>query len=376
MTTAVKKKKSTKGKQKKRELTPLEQAHQLQSLVNKKYPGAVKPASHPSFIIRRLATGILSIDMRMDGGFARGRYTEIYGTYNVGKTYICYKLIAETQANDGVCGFVDAEATFDPEFAASAGVDLEDLALHIQEHGNRVIDVVETWLRSGVYDVIVVDSIAALIPKSEVESDMEASTMGTAQAKMMSSALRRLTAANKHGTALVFINQTREAVGASVFQKRSITSGGKAMAFYAGTRLELVRTENIKRKSRHIDPSNGKESQKDIIKGHRVLVRVEKDKTGATSNGSETSFVFDYELGGIDHTEDLMYLGRIYRIIHLNGAGEWWVDGYEDEKQKGRKKFKKWLHKNIAVAEEVEELIRQAASEDEVIESEALEDED
>jgi recombination protein RecA len=312
----------------------------------------------------------------MDGGFARNRHTEIYGTYNVGKTFITYRLIATTQEAGGVCGFVDAEATFDPEFAASAGVDLDDLALHTQEDGNRVFNVVEAWLLSGVYDVIVVDSIAALIPKSEVEVDMEASTMGTAQAKLMSTALRRLTRANKHGTALVFINQTRQAVGASVFAKQSITSGGKAMAFYAGTRLELVKTESIKRKARHIEPGTGKETKKLIVKGHRVLVRVEKDKTGAADNGSETSFVFDYELGGIDHVEDLMYLGRIHRIINLNSAGEWWVEGYSDEKQKGRNKFKKWLHRNVAVAEEVEELIRDAVKEGELVDSEAEEDDD
>jgi recombination protein RecA len=324
-------------------------------MINDRWPGAMMRASDPSLIIERIPTGILSIDTTLSGGFARGRHVEIFGGYNVGKTYTTYRLIATTQAAGGRCAFIDVEGTFDPEFATNCGVDIEELDFHQQEHGNRVIDFMETLLRSRLYDVIVLDSIAALLPKAELEADMEAGSYGTAQAKLMSAALRRLTAANRR-TVLVYINQTREAIG-SIFAKRSVTSGGRAMAFYAGTRLEMVRTENIKRKGQVLDPEKGEYAEKDVVKGHRVLVRVEKDKTGSAHQHATTSFVFDYDLGGIDPVEDLVYCGRVRGLVHKSG-NSWWLNGYEDEKQPSRAKFKGWLRRNVAVAEELEELIR------------------
>lgn len=330
-------------------------APDIAKLINKKWPGTLVKASDPSLRITRIPCGILSIDMLLGGGFARRRHFEIYGGYNVGKTYTTYRLIANAQSLGGKCAFVDVEGTFDPEFAEACGVNLETLELQpYQEHGNRIIDVVETLLRSGQYDVVVLDSIAALLPKSEKEADMEASTMGTAQAKMMSAALRRLTAANKKSV-MVYINQTREAIGV-VFGKRSITSGGKAMGFYAGTRLEMVRTENIKKKAKTVDVK-GDDKEADIVVGHRVLVRVEKDKTGGARPHDETTFVFNYDIGGVDPIEDLMYLGRKYGFIKKN-TSHWWMVDYEDEKQRGRTRFKRWLKKNRAVRDELEQLIR------------------
>jgi len=330
-------------------------------MVNERYPGSMMLASDPTLEIERIPCGILSIDMLLGGGFPRGRHVEIYGGYSVGKTYLSYRLIAEAQAAGYRCAFIDAERTFDPEFAAGAGVDLDSLAMtkRAGQNGNRLINIMEVYLRSEIYDVIVLDSIAALLPKQEEDSDMEEGNYGTAQAKLMSQALRRLTAANKR-TVVVYINQTREAVG-TMFGKRTITSGGRAMAFYAGTRLELVRTEVIKRHGKTIDIKSGKSKAADIVKGHRVLVRVEKDKTGGTNTGSETTFVFDYDSANADPTEDLIYLGRVYSLVSVSGT-RWWVEGYEDEAQPSRSKFKRWLERNTAVAEELEELIRYAAT--------------
>lgn len=305
--------------------------------------------------IERIPCGVLSIDSVLGGGFPRGRHTEMFGSFAVGKTYLSQRLISNAQALGLNCAYVDVEKSFDPAFAKHIGINLKKLALHRQRHGNQIIDFMETLLRSGTMDVIVLDSIAALLPKSEMEADMEAGSYGTAQAKLMSAALRRLTTANSR-TALVYINQTRDSIG-SVFAKRSITSGGRAMGFYAGVRLELVRVENVKKSSKVVDPSKGDLQQVDRVSGHRVLVRVEKDKVGGARTGDQTTFVFDYDRSTIDHIEDLIYLGRVQGLVHKSG-NSWWCEGYEDEKQLGRPRFKKWLARNRAVSEELEETLR------------------
>lgn len=313
-------------------------------------------ASDPRLVIERLPTGILSIDVLTGGGFPRGRHVEIYGNFGVGKSYCLEHLIATTQASGGRCAYIDAEKTYDPVFAAHIGVDNDTLAYHKQrEHGDRCIDFMETLLYSGLYDVIGLDSIAALLPRSEQEKMMSEGHMGTAQAKLMSLALRKLTTANER-TVLVYINQTREAVGV-MFGNRNITSGGKAMGFYAGTRLEMVRTENIKRSATVIDDRTGNEKKIDVVKGHRVLVRVTKDKTGGAMQQATSSFVFDYELKGVDPIEDLILLGRQRGLVGKSG-NSWWVEGYEDETSPSRAKFKTFLKRNRVVREELEERIR------------------
>lgn len=337
-------------------ITPKE----LQKAINKQFgEGTMKMASDPDLVIERIPTGILSVDFITSGGLPRGRHIELFGSANAGKTYTALRFIAEAQRRGLRAAFVDVEKSFDPLFAEHAGVDLSKLAFHHQKHGNQVVDFIETLLRSKLYDVIVLDSIAALLPKSELENDMEAGSYGAEQAKLMSKALRKLTTANEK-TVLVYINQTREAIGV-MFGKRTRTSGGVAMWFYAGTRIEMVKTESIKRSARQIDPSNGSEKVSDIVVGHRVLVRIEKDKTGGSRPYEQTSFTFNYEKSEIDHLEDLIYLGRVTGLIHKTGD-KWWVDGYEDEKQHGRPRFKKWLRRNRAVAEELEEMIREAAT--------------
>lgn len=342
---------TTKKKVKKETLT----VASLEAAIKKRYGDkAIRRASDPSLQITRIPCGIMSIDYLLGGGFPRGRHVEIFGGYNVGKTYTAYRLIAQAQSEGLKCCFLDIERTFDPVFAELAGVDLDELALPPAEHGNMAIDLMEMYLRSRLYDVIVLDSIAALLPKSELDKAAEDTSYGTAQAKMMSEALRKLTTANEN-TVLVYINQTREAVGV-MFGKRTKTSGGMAMGYYAGVRLEMVRTGSIKKKARVVNPETGVSKQADVVKGHRVLVRAEKDKTGGARPYETTSFVFDYDTSAIDPIEDLIYLGRSLGFIHKNGS-KWSMDDYEDEEVVGRGKFKKWLRKNEAVQEELRDWI-------------------
>lgn len=336
---------------KNKKITP----EQMKKLVDGRYgKGTMKFASDPSLEITRIPCGILSIDFRMGGGFARGRHTEIYGGWSIGKTTIALYLIAAIQRAGGHAAYVDSEGTFDPKYARQLGVKTKKLAYHRQQTGNRCIDFMETLLRSELYDVIVLDSIAALLPSQEVDRNMEQGTYGTQQAKLMSEALRRLTTANKN-TVLVYINQTREAIG-SMFGPKTVTSGGKAMGFYAGTRLDLARIENIKKTKMVIDPKTGNEKEAQVVKGHRVLVRVEKDKTGGAKQHDTTTFVFDYGLGGIDPVEDLIYVGRVVGAVHKKDS-KWWVEGYRDETKDGRPAFKRWLRDNPEVQKAIKKII-------------------
>jgi recombination protein RecA len=226
-----------------------------------------------------------------------------------------------------------------------------------KEHGNQLIDVMETYLRSGIYDVFVLDSIAALLPKEEREKAMDAGSYGAEQAKLMSKALRKLTAANKK-TAIVYINQTRDVVG-SMFGPRQMTSGGRAMAFYAGMRLEFIRGEQIKKKTKAIAVDTGDEQQKDYVSGHRVVVRLDKNKVGGSKVGDQVTFVFDYEQSRIDPIEDVIYLGRRLGWVHKKTEGRsdvWWLEGHE--KKRGRSGFKRWLETNPDIVAELEDDIR------------------
>lgn len=326
----------------------------LTKLINDRFgDGTLRKGSDPYFKIDRIPTGILSLDYMLGGGFPRGRHVECYGGYSVGKTLMSYMTIAQAQKMGLACAFVDAEKTFDPEFASHLGVNVEELSVHHQESGNRVIDLMETLLRAGNYGVIVLDSIASLLPKSEKEQDMERGSYGTAQAKLMSAALRRLTAANQ-STVLMYINQLRDNIGV-MFGPKSTTSGGRAMAFYASVRLEMTKTERIKKKSMVIDHKTGDEKEQEILVGHRVLVRLDKDKSGNMS-GDTTSFVFRYDSTQVDRVEDLILLGRTSGLISKKGT-RWSLEGYEDESQASRAKFHRWMGKNVAVQEELESKI-------------------
>lgn len=326
--------------------------------------GTMLFGNDPSLKITRIPCDILSIDYLLGGGFARNRSYELYGQYSVGKSALALYLAAACQKAGGQAAYIDCEKSFDPVFAKSLGVKIKTLAYHRQKTGQQCVDFIEALLYSGSYDVIILDSIASLLPKAERDESMEKGNFGTYQAKLMSQALRKLTTANS-GTVLIFINQLRENVG-SMFGNKYITSGGKAMGFYAGTRLELVRTETIKKKAKEVNPKTGELADVNIPKGHRVLVTVAKDKTGGAKQGDKTTFVFDYDLGCIDPIEDLMYVGRITGVIHKAGT-KWWIDDYKEEAQESRGKFKSWLRRQPAMQEEVFERIQNAPRGDESV---------
>jgi recombination protein RecA len=347
----------------------------LEKAINKKWgAGTLVRGTDPALEITRIPTGILSLDVVLGGGIPRGRHTEIYGGYSTGKTYATYRTIASAQELGLRCCFIDVEGSYDPVFAAHAGIDIEDLYMPRRgQHGNRIVDFMEVLIRSRQFDLIVLDSIAALLPKAEQDADMEKGSYGTQQAKLMSAALRRLTTANEN-TALMYINQTRDNIG-SMFVK-STTSGGRAMSFYAGTRLEFTRIENIKSKAARIDPKTGEVVQSNQVIGHRVLVKVDKDKTGGARQHDQTTFVFDYRIGGVDPVEDLIYLGRVYGLV-AKKKSSWWIQGYDDHKQNGRPRFKRWLRENEEVAEDLEAMIWEAYEEGpDVDDEEDEEDED
>lgn len=340
----------------KTEKSKVETLQDLEAALTKRFgKGSVRRASDPSLLVQRIPTGILSVDHLIGGGIARNRHTELYGSYSAGKTYTALRTIASAQRLGHRCAFVDVEGSFDPTFADHIGVNLGDLFIPDEmEHGNAIVDYTEYLLRAELFDVVTLDSIAALLPKEEREASSEKSTYGAAQAKLMSSALRKLTTANKK-TAIVWINQLRDSMSMFV---SSTTSGGRAMGFYAGARIELTRIEVIKRSMQKRNVKTGKSAAAEVPVAHRVLMKVEKDKTGGAKQHDTGTFVFDYEMKGIDEIEDLIYVGQELDLIRVKGD-RWVVKGYQNESQHGRARFKTWLTKNRAVADELKEWIEE-----------------
>lgn len=333
----------------------------VEKLVNKRYgAGTMMRASNPALQIVRIPTGILSLDKHLKGGVPRGRHVEIYGNFGIGKTYLANRIIAAAQEMELNCSYVDAEGAYDPVFGEMAGVDLEALLFPPNiESGNKAIDLMEILIRSETQDVIVLDSIAALLPKGELESSMEDNSFGTEQAKLMSKAMRKLTAAMnsvKRKPVLIYINQTRTAVGV-VFGDPTITSGGRAMGFYAGLRIELVRQGSIKKKAKVLALDTGVLSKKDVVRGHRVAVRIKKDKTGGAMESSQTTFVFDYQTGNIDPVEDVIYCGLLTGLVIKEGS-KWRVPGMPEVN--GRAAFKRWLESDPEYLKDLEGQIAEA----------------
>lgn len=331
----------------------------LMKAINKEFgAGTMVMASDPALRITRIPTGILAMDWLLAGGVARNRYIEIFGSADVGKTYFALCLIANAQANGLNCAWIECENKWSPAFAKACGVKLKRLGYHEQRSGNQVVDFMETLLYSEQYDVIVLDSIASLLPEAERDSDMSAGSYGTEQARLMSKALRKLTTANKK-TAVVMLNQQREAIGV-MFGKKTREPGGRAIKHYAGTRIEMVRTENIKRAGTKVSVENDKDVAANLVVGHRIVARIQKDQTGAGSSGEETTFVFSYTKQCHDPLEDLMYLGRVCGFIGINPSGKWWIHDVDESMCASRKAFKKWIRKNRIYREELEERIVEA----------------
>ncbi|HEY0839943.1 MAG TPA: recombinase RecA [Vulgatibacter sp.] len=285
-----------------------------------------------------IPTGAINLDAAIGiGGVPRGRVTEIYGPESSGKTTLCLHVVANAQKTGGVAAFIDAEHALDVEYARKLGVDVDNLLVSQPDTGEQALEICEILVRSGAVDVVVIDSVAALVPKAEIEGDMGDSHVGL-QARLMSQALRKLTGAiARSKTAVIFINQLREKVGV-MFGNPETTTGGKALKFYASVRLDI----------RRIGPVKDKE---DVVGSH-VRVKVVKNKVAPPFKQSEFDIMY---AEGISHTSLLVDIGSEAGIIEKSGA---WYSYNGQKIGQGRENAKMYLKDNPAMLAEVEEKVK------------------
>jgi recombination protein RecA len=288
--------------------------------------------------IESISTGAINLDAAIGvGGIPRGRVTEIYGPESSGKTTLCLHVVANAQRGGGVAAFIDAEHALDTEYAKKLGVDVEDLLISQPDTGEQALEICEILVRSGAVDVIVIDSVAALVPKAEIEGDMGDSHVGL-QARLMSQALRKLTGAiARSKCSVIFINQLREKIGV-MFGNPETTTGGKALKFYASVRLDIRRIGPVKEKE-------------DVIGSH-VRVKVVKNKVAPPFKQAEFDIMY---AEGISHTSLLVDIGAENGIIDKSGA--WYSYGTQRIGQ-GRENAKMFLKDNPALMAEVEEKVK------------------
>ena len=291
--------------------------------------------------IEVIPTGCLSLDLALGvGGLPRGRMVEIYGPESSGKTTVALHAVAQAQKMGGVAAFVDAEHALDPVYAKKLGVDLDELYVSQPDTGEQALDIVDALVRSSAVDIIVVDSVAALTPKAEIEGDMGDSHVGL-QARLMSQALRKLTAiVNKSKTCVVFINQLREKVGV-MFGNPEVTPGGKALKFYASIRIDVRKTDILK--------------DTDGAAGNRTRAKVGKNKLAPPFRQAE----FDIMYGeGVSQEGCIIDLGVQYDVIKKSGA---WYSYNDNKVANGRERMRQFLKDNPELSKEIEEKIRAAA---------------
>jgi recombination protein RecA len=288
--------------------------------------------------VESIPTGAIALDVALGiGGLPRGRIVEVYGPESSGKTTIALHAIASAQAKGGVAAFVDAEHALDPEYAKKLGVNIDDLLVSQPDTGEQALEIADMLIRSGSVDVIVVDSVAALVPRAEIEGEMGDSHVGL-QARLMSQALRKLTGAlSNTGTTAIFINQLREKIGV-FFGSPETTSGGKALKFYASVRLDIRRIETLK---------DGQDSV-----GNRVRVKVVKNKLAAPFRQAEFDILFGE---GISREGGLIDFGVEQDIVKKSGA--WYT--YEGEQLgQGKENSRRYLKENPELANEIEQKIK------------------
>ena len=284
--------------------------------------------------IESISTGSISLDAALGiGGIPRGRITEIYGPESSGKTTLTLHIIAEAQKTGGYAAFIDAEHAMDPEYAKKLGVDTDNLLISQPDTGEQALDITETLVRSGALDIIVIDSVAALVPKAELDGDMGDSHMGL-QARLMSQALRKLTGSvSKSRTSVIFINQIRHKIGV-MFGSPETTTGGNALKFYASIRLDIRRIGQIK--------------EGDQVVGNRTRVKVVKNKVAPPFKNTE----FDIMYGeGISYEGDLLDLAVQADIVNKMGA---WYSYNKEKIGQGRENAKRYLQDNENVRNEIE----------------------
>lgn len=291
--------------------------------------------------IEAVPTGALALDIALGvGGLPRGRVTEIYGPESSGKSTLAMHVVAEAQRNGGICAYIDAEHAMDPVYAKAIGVDIDQLLISQPDTGEQALEIADTLVRSGALDVVVIDSVAALTPRAEIEGEMGDSHVGL-QARLMSQALRKLTAnLNKSKTICIFINQLREKIGV-MFGSPETTPGGRALKFYSSVRLDIRRIESIK---------DGAE-----VVGNRTRVKVVKNKVSPPFRQAE----FDIMYGkGISREGSLLDMSVDLGIVKKSGA---WFTYDGEQLGQGREKAKDFLTQNPEIMVEISELVRKAA---------------
>ena len=291
-------------------------------------------------------TGSLSLDIALGGGIPKGRVVEVYGPESSGKTTLALHAIAEIQKNGGTAAFIDAEHALDPGYAKRIGVDVDNLLLSQPDNGEQALEIVETLVRSNAVDIIVVDSVAALVPRAEIEGEMGDSLPGL-QARLMSQALRKLTGViNRSKATVVFINQIRMKIGV-MFGNPETTTGGNALKFYASVRMDIRRIGQIK--------------QGEAVVGYRARVKIVKNKVAPPFREAEFDVMFSEGKtgGGISRTGDVLDLATADNIVEKSGA--WFA--YNGEKiGQGREATKAYLQENPKVLEEIATKVRDAAA--------------
>ena len=288
--------------------------------------------------VQTVPTGSLSLDIALGlGGVPKGRIIEIYGPESSGKTTVALHIVAEVQKRGGIAGFIDAEHALDPVYAKNIGVDIDELYISQPDNGEQALEITETMVRSGAIDIIIVDSVAALVPKAEIEGDMGDSHMGL-QARLMSQALRKLTSVvSKSNCIVIFINQLREKIGV-MFGNPETTTGGRALKFYASVRMDVRRVESLK--------------QGGEVIGNHTRIKVVKNKVAPPFKEAEFDIMFGK---GISKEADILDLAVKLGIVQKSGA--WFA--YQNSKiGQGRENAKIYLKENPAVAEEIEHQIR------------------
>ncbi len=302
--------------------------------------GAVMKLGDPAsrMNVETIPTGSLSLDIALGlGGIPKGRVIEIYGPESSGKTTVTLHMIAEVQKRGGIAGFIDAEHALDPTYAAAIGVDVDNLYINQPDYGEQGLEIAETMVRSGAMDIVVVDSVAALTPKAEIEGDMGDSHVGL-QARLMSQALRKLAGAiSKSNCTVIFINQLREKVGV-IYGNPQVTTGGNALKYYASVRMDVRRVEQLKAGS-------------DFV-GNRTKVKIVKNKVAPPFKEAEFDIVFGE---GISYEGDVLDLAADADIINKSGA---WYAYNGNKIGQGRENAKTYLKNNPEVLAEIDKLVR------------------
>lgn len=291
--------------------------------------------------IDSISTGSILIDQAIGvGGFPVGRIIEIYGPESSGKTTLALHVIAQSQKKGGICAFIDAEHALDPIYASNIGININDLIVSQPDHGEQALDIAEMLVRSGAVDIIVIDSVAALVPKAELEGDMGDTHVGL-QARLMSQALRKLTpVVHKSKSIIVFINQIRQNINAMPYASKEVTTGGNALKFYASLRLDVRKIASLKKNDEHI--------------GNRLLVRVVKNKVAPPFKNVELDLLFNE---GISKELDLLDAALHYKVVQQNGS---WFAFDNANVAQGRDQVLQCLKTDTGLANKIAACVHQA----------------